>query len=113
MQAGSQSFCHMRSWRKKQAVFWIGSLPALKVKPIPHFSTSVMDLTGPIWLQEYGRNKKKVWLGILVSKNTGLIYLDILEDYSAKSVDNFISTMEYELCVKLRMLKADSGSNFI
>ena len=90
-----------------------GALPRLKVKPISHFSSCIMDLTGPIWLQENGRNKKKVWLGILVSKNTGLLYLDTLQDYSAKALDTFLSTMEYELCVKLRKLEADSGSNFI
>ena len=86
-----------------------GPLPQVKVMPVSHWSQSTLDLAGPIEVS-HGRGTKKVWLGILVSSNSGLLYIDLLEDYSSKSVDIFLQTFELDMCVKLRYLLCDAGS---
>merc|ERR1712030_31441 len=56
-----------------------GPLPKVKVTPVSHWCQSSLDLAGPIEVN-HGRGTKKVWLGILVSANSGLLYIDLLED---------------------------------
>ena len=66
---------------------------APRTTPAPVFSTTSLDLWGPVWCRDNVIQKKtrqhtvrKAWGIIFVCLHTGAIYLDLCEDYSTASV---------------------------
>ena len=100
--------------RQKLASQLMGDLPDFRSQPSSPFSSSTLDLFGPILIRDSvvrrgPRVKKKVWGFLATCAATRAVYLDIAEDYSTDSVLHCIRRLQAEKG-KIDLLVSDPGT---
>ena len=76
-----------RRRRKKLEQQIMAPLPEIRMKPAPVFSSTAIDLFGPITIKDTvkGRARRKAWGVLFCCMATTAVHIEVTEDYSCDS----------------------------